>query len=100
MENYNVERIMNMEVTSNSELLPSEKETQININNEGVSIHTDHRTGIKWCRQQIKDNNATINYIHTQDNKLVGISINVDYNLVSLKSVPRKINQISSIFSI
>jgi len=45
MENYNVERIMNMEVTSNSELLPSEKETQININNEGVSIHTDHRTG-------------------------------------------------------
>jgi len=100
MENYNVERIMNMEVTSNSELLPSEKETQININNEGVSIHTDHRTGIKWCRQQIKNNNAKINYIHTIGNKLVGIGIETSYDIVSLKSVPRKQKNISNIFSI
>lgn len=100
MDYENYKHIMDMEIQSNDNLEASEKETQIRIDNEGVSIYSDHRTGIRWCRQQIKENRAELDYYNTIGDKLVGIGIKTSYDLISLKSVPRKQKNISNCFSV
>ena len=99
-----IEDILNLPIASNKNLLPCEKETTANINNEGLTVHSDHRTGIKWCVRQLENDRAELkNYtVNEQDNvnKLVGIVIKTDIRLISFKSKPRQGNNISNCFSI
>jgi hypothetical protein len=89
------------EVEINSILSNIEKESTIIIGDDGVLIHSDHRTGIKWCLQRIEDGLAELNYVNkNEDGSINSIGIKSDYTLVSLKSKPRKQNNISNIFSI
>ena len=93
-------KLLTDKVSSDSDLSRRERETTILITDEGVKIHSDHSTGIKWCVQQIKEGNANLEHQRVKDNELVGIIITTNYNLVSFKSIPRKQNNISNIFSI
>ena len=96
--------ILNLPVASNKNLLPCEKETTANINNEGLTVHSDHRTGIKWRVKQLQNDRAELKdyTINEQDdgNKLVGIVIKTDIRFISFKSKPRQGNNISNCFSI
>ncbi|MFW5988297.1 MAG: hypothetical protein ACOCQA_02530 [bacterium] len=96
----NIKELSQLEIKSNPNLNSQEKETTCIINDEGLRVHSDHRTGIKWCVRQLQENRAELNHYVIVDNCLTGISIKTDITLVSFKSKPRQQGNISNCFSI
>ena len=92
--------ILKLKIESDDRMSTLEKETTTIINDRGLIVHSDHRTGIKWCVRQLRENRAELLHYNVYGNCLVGIGIKTDVSLITLKSKPRQQKHISNCFSI
>lgn len=85
-------------IGSSQELTPIEKELSLTVDKKGyMNFHSDFMAGNKWAIGLLLKGWAHLICLYLEDNKIVSIDIKTDSGFLTLKSRPKKNNNISNL---